>query len=282
MTMPVNDAVPGAVRQLRHLLQVPGLARAMAAYFSPGGGFRRGYIHLPGRVPRDAVTASDLLGRLAAVRSPGGRRQSRQLLDIGAETVAGGCCAPSAAISTVWEDSSDEDLAAVDPLWDALLQMPKDIGTATTSKLLARKRHPQAVRVSDRSSSERSACPAGPGKHCARSCKTPPHARRRCGRRRPPRRVCGSLTWRSGYTTPIPGPPAASAGTATSPSRAQPPVTPGAPAHADVCVAECFRPRSRRIVSSQRRRRCIKIQPTRCPPGCSWGYSYAASGVRSS
>ena len=26
-----------------------------------------------------------------------------------------------------------------------------------------------------------------------------------------------------------------------------------------------------RIVSSRRRRRCIKIQPTRCPPGCSWG-----------
>jgi MFS family permease len=36
-----------------------------------------------------------------------------------------------------------------------------------------------------------------------------------------------------------------------------------------------------RIVSSRRRRRCIKIQPTRCPPGCSWD-RYAASDVRSS
>ena len=30
-------------------------------------------------------------------------------------------------------------------------------------------------------------------------------------------------------------------------------------------------PHRGRIVSSRRRRRCIKIQPTRCPPGCSWG-----------
>ena len=35
MTLPVNDAVPGAVHQLRHSLRVPGLARAVAAYFSP-------------------------------------------------------------------------------------------------------------------------------------------------------------------------------------------------------------------------------------------------------
>jgi hypothetical protein len=34
---------------------------------------------------------------------------------------------------------------------------------------------------------------------------------------------------------------------------------------------EATRPIRGRIVSSRRRRRCIKIQPTRCPPGCSWG-----------
>jgi hypothetical protein len=35
MTLPVNDAVPGAVRQLQQSLRVKGLASAVAAYFSP-------------------------------------------------------------------------------------------------------------------------------------------------------------------------------------------------------------------------------------------------------
>jgi hypothetical protein len=51
------------------------------------------------------------------------------------------------------------------------------------------------------------------------------------------------------------------------------------PAHeAQVCIKETGPPSladgralGGRIVSSRRRRRCIKIQPTRCPPGCSWG-----------
>jgi hypothetical protein len=47
----------------------------------------------------------------------------------------------------LWE-ASDEELATVDPLWDALLRMP-GIGTATASKLLARKR-PRLCPVSDK------------------------------------------------------------------------------------------------------------------------------------
>ena len=35
MTLPVNDAVPGAVRQLRQSLRAGGLAGAVAAYFRP-------------------------------------------------------------------------------------------------------------------------------------------------------------------------------------------------------------------------------------------------------
>src|SRR6185437_6433933 len=107
MTLPVNNAVPGAVRRLRHSLRAGGLAGAVAAYFTPEEDFAGLSFTCLGSNPRDAVTASDLLG---AVRS-----------DI-----------------DLWE-ASDEDLAAVDPLWDALLQMP-GVGTATASKLLARKR----------------------------------------------------------------------------------------------------------------------------------------------
>jgi len=47
----------------------------------------------------------------------------------------------------LWE-ASDEDLAAMNPLWEALLQMP-GVGTATASKLLARKR-PRQCPVSDK------------------------------------------------------------------------------------------------------------------------------------
>ena len=64
--------------------------------------------------------------------------------------MAGHICGLLAAIRSdvdLWE-ASDEDLAAVDPLWDVLLRMP-GVGTATASKLLARKR-PRLCPVSDK------------------------------------------------------------------------------------------------------------------------------------
>ena len=64
----------------------------------------------------------------------------------------------------LWE-ASDEDLTAVDPLWDALLQMP-GVGTATASKLLARKR-PRLRPISDKVVIGAVGVPAGPGRHCA-------------------------------------------------------------------------------------------------------------------
>ena len=61
MTLPVNDAVPGAVRQLRQSLRVGGLAGAVAAYFRPEEDFAGLSFTCLGSNPRDAVTASDLL-----------------------------------------------------------------------------------------------------------------------------------------------------------------------------------------------------------------------------
>jgi hypothetical protein len=61
MTLPVNDAVPGAVRQLRQSLRAGGLAGAVAAYFRPEEDFAGLSFTCLGRNPRDAVTASDLL-----------------------------------------------------------------------------------------------------------------------------------------------------------------------------------------------------------------------------
>jgi len=61
MTLPVNDAVPGAVRQLRQSLRAGGLAGAVAAYFRPEEDFAGLSFTCLGSNPRDAVTASDLL-----------------------------------------------------------------------------------------------------------------------------------------------------------------------------------------------------------------------------
>ena len=145
MTLPVNDAVPGAVRHLRQSLRVPGLARAVAAYFRPEEHFAGLSFTCLGSNPRDAVTASDLLA--VSLLDIAWRPEAvRQLLDTSAAMV-------SALLSAIRSDTglweaSDEDLAAVDPLWDALLQMP-GVGTAAASKLLARKR-PRLCPVSDK------------------------------------------------------------------------------------------------------------------------------------
>jgi hypothetical protein len=144
-SLAVNDAVPGAVRQLRESLRVKGLAGAVAAYFSPQEDFAGLSFTCVGSNPRDAVTASDLLA--VSLLDISWRPEAvRRLLGTSSAMV-------SALLSGIdsdldlWE-ASDEDLAAVDPLWDALLKMP-GVGTATASKLLARKR-PRLCPVSDK------------------------------------------------------------------------------------------------------------------------------------
>ena len=145
MSLPVNDAVPGAVRQLRQSLRVGGLAGAVAAYFRPEEDFAGLSFTCLGSNPRDAVTASDLLA--VSLLDIAWRPEAvRQLMDTSAAMVSGLLCAIRSDID-LWE-ASDEDLAAVDLLWDALLHMP-GVGTATASKLLARKR-PRLCPVSDK------------------------------------------------------------------------------------------------------------------------------------
>ena len=145
MTLPVNDAVPGAVRQLRRSLRVSGLAGAVAAYFSPEEDFAGLSFTCLGSNPRDAVTASDLLA--VSLLDIAWRPEAvRQLLDTSAAMVSGLLAAVRSDVDL--REASDGDLAAVDPLWDALLQMP-GVGTATASKLLARKR-PRLCPVSDK------------------------------------------------------------------------------------------------------------------------------------
>ena len=94
---------------------------------------------------RDEVTPDDLLA--VALLDIAWRPDAvRALLGTWAEKVSQMLTAVSSDID-LW-DASDGDLATVDPLWDALLEMP-GVGTATAAKLLARKR-PRLCPITDK------------------------------------------------------------------------------------------------------------------------------------
>ncbi len=131
-----GDAIRRAAGRLRETLTAPGLGQAMAAYFDPAEGFAGMSFCTLGHNPPGAVTADDLLA--VSLLDIAWRPEAvRQLLGPQAAPVAGLLGAIPAGVN-LWA-ASDADLATVDPLWDALLEMP-GVGTATASKLLARKR----------------------------------------------------------------------------------------------------------------------------------------------
>jgi Family of unknown function (DUF6308) len=135
-SLPFNDAVPGAAQRLRDSLAVPGLPHAVATYFSPDEAFAGLTFTSLGSNPRDEVTPDDLLA--VSLLDIAWRPEAvRQLLGSEAKTVSR-LLAKISSTTDLWE-ATDEELAAVDPLWDLLTRMP-GVGTATASKLLARKR----------------------------------------------------------------------------------------------------------------------------------------------
>ena len=131
-----GDAIRHAAGRLRDTLTVPGLGPAMAAYFDPAEGFAGMSFCTLGQNPPGAVTADDLLA--VSLLDIAWRPEAvRQLLG----SQSGPISAILATIPTdvdLWA-ASDAQVATVDPLWDALLEMP-GVGTATGAKLLARKR----------------------------------------------------------------------------------------------------------------------------------------------
>jgi hypothetical protein len=143
--LPCNNALPAAVQRLREGLGVPGLAEAVAAYFTPGQGFAGLSFTSLGANPRDAVTADDLLA-VSLLDITWRPDAVRELLDI-KDAVISGLLSDIRSDIDLW-DVSDADLKAVDPLWDALVAVD-GVGTATASKLLARKR-PRLCPVSDK------------------------------------------------------------------------------------------------------------------------------------
>jgi Family of unknown function (DUF6308) len=144
-SLPDQRVLQDAARRLRDGLAAVGLAGAMALYFDPDAGFAGLDFSCLGSNPPDEVTADDLLA-VSLLDIAWRPLAVRHLLGAGSEKVSGMLAAVRPDID-LW-NASGADLAAVDPLWDALLDMP-GVGTATASKLLARKR-PRLCPVSDK------------------------------------------------------------------------------------------------------------------------------------
>ncbi len=144
-SLAVDDAVLAAASWRRAGLAVPGLGGGVAAYFDPAAAFAGMTFTSLGRNLRNEVTPDDLLA--VALLDIAWRPDTvRALLGTWAEKVSEMLTAIGSDID-LW-DASDADLAAVDPLWDALLEMP-GVGTATAAKLLARKR-PRLCPITDK------------------------------------------------------------------------------------------------------------------------------------
>jgi transposase len=143
--VPARDPVRAAASRLSASLTVAGLDRAVAAYFDPAGAFAGMTFTSLGSNARGEVTPDDLLA--VALLDIAWRPDAvRTLLGSWAEKISEMLTAVRSDID-LW-DASDADLAAVDPLWDALLEMP-GVGTATAAKLLARKR-PRLCPITDK------------------------------------------------------------------------------------------------------------------------------------
>lgn len=134
--LPDNTAVQDAATRLRDGLAAPGIPGAVAAYFDPFSGLAGMSFTDLGANPRNQVTADDLLA-VSLLDITWRPDVVRELLGTKAEKIS--AMLVSITGETELWDATDADIAAVDPLWDALQEI-HGVGPATASKLLARKR----------------------------------------------------------------------------------------------------------------------------------------------
>ncbi|HEX9623369.1 MAG TPA: DUF6308 family protein [Streptosporangiaceae bacterium] len=143
LSLPTDQDVESAARRLRASLTIPGLRTAVAAYFNESGFAGMTFSDLGHNPPR-LFTADDLLAvallditwrpQVVRVLLQTHRRQFADLLaDIPTDV-------------DLW-DACDVTLKHVDIMWDVLTSI-EGIGTASATKLLARKR-PRLCPISD-------------------------------------------------------------------------------------------------------------------------------------
>jgi Family of unknown function (DUF6308) len=138
-----DHAVRAAARRLSTDLSAPGLGQAVAAYFTEPAFAGMTFSNL-GRNPRDEITADDLLA--VSLLDITWRPEVVRIL-LGSQHR--GLSAMLAALPDdldLW-DADDEVSRRIDVLWDALVAID-GIGTASATKLLARKR-PRLCPISD-------------------------------------------------------------------------------------------------------------------------------------
>ena len=142
-SLPTDDAVHAAARRLHDGLAAPGLGRAVEIYFTApefaGMTFSDLGCNPPGAITAEdllAVTLLDISWRPEVVRillGTGGQKLGRMLAALPPDT-------------DLWE-AGEPAMRGIDELWDALTAI-EGIGTASATKLLARKR-PRLCPISD-------------------------------------------------------------------------------------------------------------------------------------
>jgi hypothetical protein len=140
-----GDAVRRAAGRLGETLARPGVRPAVAAYFDPAEGFAGMTFSTLGDNPPDQFTPADLLA-VSLLDISWRPDVVRRLLGSDRQELAGLLAGISTEVD-LWQ-ATDADLAAVDVLWDALLDIP-GVGTASAAKLLARKR-PRLCPITDK------------------------------------------------------------------------------------------------------------------------------------
>lgn len=143
LTLPSDHVVEAAAGRLRASLAAPGLGRAVAAYFAEPEFAGLTFTDL-GRNPPGEITPDDLLA-VTLLDITWRPRVVRILLGTRRAELAGMLAAVPCEVD-LW-DACDNDLGQVDVIWDALTAVD-GIGTASATKLLARKR-PRLCPISD-------------------------------------------------------------------------------------------------------------------------------------
>ena len=143
LSLPTDQDVDTAARRLRASLTTPGLRTAVAAYFNEPGFAGMTFSDL-GYNPPLAFTSDDLLA--VALLDITWRPQVVRVLLQTHRQQLGELLADIPTDVDLW-DASDVTLKHVDIMWDVLTSI-EGIGTASATKLLARKR-PRLCPISD-------------------------------------------------------------------------------------------------------------------------------------
>ena len=142
-SLPTDSDVHSAARRLRASLVTPGLDRAVAAYFREPGFAGMTFSDL-GQNPPCEIIAEDLLA--VSLLDITWRPQVVRILLVSHKQELSALLSAIPRDVDLW-DASDQALTNIDLMWEALTSI-EGIGTASATKLLARKR-PRICPISD-------------------------------------------------------------------------------------------------------------------------------------